>query len=255
MSKYRRFVGAAVAAISLTAAMAGSATAASTVSPSVDEDQIAHMTDFWTVNGVDEAVQDDLLAGIERGVWPLADSGEAEPVSTVDVERNGNVETVQTYADGSIAVSAVQVTEGAFDPSSFAVDSEAELAELAGGVLAPRAITGCKVASGSGYSNYTDCRVFGSTATVGAGFIASYTIVQGNLNDRILRHSGPFQQCGGAVCDVPYAAIEYLTEQSGRHAQVAYFFRWTVANGASATGSITLDVGGNSATSVFHAKA
>lgn len=218
----------------------------------LDAKDRAHMRAFWDANDVSPDVQNRLLDGIEEGKWPQADMGEVEPVSTRTLQRNGNRETIAVYPDGSIAVSAVQQRSGTFNPQSFGVDSVDELHKVYG--IAPMAIGGCRYTSGSGYSTATDCSVYGSTATVAAGFRASYTIVQGRNNDRILRHSGPYQQCAGAVCDTPYLALEYLNEQSGRKAQVEYYFRWTAVGGVSSTGRVALYVGGDKATSAFAAK-
>lgn len=209
------------------------------------------MQSFWDVNDVSPSIQQELLEEIENGTWPQADTGVAESVDKRTVRRNGNVETIETYPDGSISVSALQVEGGDFNPKSFGVEDTAELNEVYD--AAPSSIKNCTAQSGSGFRNLLDCTVFGSTATVGAGFIASYSIVEGANNDRIIRHSGPFQQCAGAQCDAPYVGLEYLNERSGRKAEVDYFFRWT-APGTSATGSVRLVVGNNAATSGFTAK-
>lgn len=252
LRKVARIVAPLMLAGLLGASLAVPSTALSDDTSILDSEKREHMHSFWDANDVPRSTQDRLIDGIENGVWPLADRGDVEPVRTATRHRHGNVETVDVFADGSIAVAAVQQEEGSFNPQSFGVDTVKELKDVYG--AAPSAsIDNCRTSSGSGYVTRTDCTVFGSTATVGAGFLASYQIVQGKNNDRILRHSGPFQQCGGAVCGTPYLAIEYLNEQSGRNAQVTYFFRWTIP-GASSTGRIGLIVGRDTAYPDWKAK-
>jgi hypothetical protein len=208
-----------------------------------------HLASFWEANGVSRRVQADLFNQLDRGIWPQSSTGELMPIATETFHRNGNIETVQTWPDGSIAVSAAQVTEGKFNPKSFGFNTLEEMnAESAFAV--PNNIINCSVMSGSGYKTYKNCAVVGTTATIAEGFMATYTLVQG-ASDYITSHGGPFQACGGAVCDTPYFAGADLTEGSDGEAYVAYYMRWTGANVSSFTASLNLHVGGDSAITSF----
>lgn len=249
---FRRGLSALISGSVLFSLSSAPAFAADHNSVVLNDNDREYMQNFWDANGVSAETQEALFQNIEAGVWPQSETGDVDPVSTETVHRNGNAETVATYPDGSIVLTAVQESAGSFDPANFGVESLPELQEKSG--MSLRAIQNCKTANGSGYSVKTDCAIFGSSATVAAGFIASYQIVDGQYNDSILRHGSPYQKCSVAKCDTPYLGTAYLKEQVGRKAQVTYLFRWTNPGGSS-TGEITLLVGANAASSSFRANA
>lgn len=112
---------------------------------------------FFTEYGVDAATQDELVASMASGdLIDALKSGE-EPVSSTTQVRDGFEETVLTYADGSVGVTALEVPQPA--PTS--------------GVSA-RAISGCTVHSGAGWASSTNCKVSHSAAYASLSFYANY---------------------------------------------------------------------------------
>lgn len=211
-------------------------------------DEVERLTEFWDTHAVPLEVQRSLLATIEAGQLTDADRGDIDPIRVNRFERNGNSETVTTYPDGSILVTAVQTSPGEFNAASFpgarALNSD--------GVALRATPTNCQVTSGSGYSVYRNCTVFGYTGTIQAGFGANYQLVHQGY-DSITAHYAPAQQCAVAVCDTPYLAYASLRESAGRPAQVTYYFRWTMP-GISATGKVELIIANDRPTVGFKAK-
>lgn len=72
-------------------------------------------------------------------------------------------------------------------------------------------------------------------------------------DDRILDQYGPYQACTGAVCDVPYLVKWKQYEDSAGRAEVTYHMRYT-ASASSQTATLSLYVGGNSASTSFAAR-
>jgi len=125
--------------------------------------------------------------------------------------------------------------------------------KTAGLAITPAAtgINSCTVHTGSGYASYYGCAVYGTNGIISEGFHASYTNAAGSYNDSIFDHYGPYQQCAGAVCDVPYLVTYRANESSfSGDAMVAYYMRYTVAGHTSTTASLDLAVGHDS--SVVH---
>ncbi|WP_216404872.1 hypothetical protein [Arcanobacterium phocae] len=244
MFKQRNFASLAV----LTIAFLGIQIPAHAVGESVyTNGDLKAVTEFWTDNGVSADVQDSLIEKIRSGKLTDADAGTVEAIRSETIYRHGNQETILTYPDGSITVTAMQVAPGQFDASSFGDEATNAIMPQSAGLY------GCRIWSGSGYAIYSGCTVFGSTGTVQAGFAADYQLVNGAY-DKIIRHYAPFQQCAGVICDTPYLAFSNLYETSSSPTEVTYFFRWSGIGAFSSTGRVGIVVGNDHGYVEFKAK-
>lgn len=173
---------------------------------------------FWSDNDVNASVQRELVTGIENGKLPLSLVPTTKPVERTATVVNGFNRTTETFADGSIRLAEVQTVDGYIaEPHDF------EATPMA----APTAsISGCRISSGSGYSNYDNCLVRGTTGAVTNWFYASWTYVQGAYNDQLRSTSNP-----GQTCNWPYSCTI-----PSRSAFVGQERSWTAA-GATYTGT------------------
>ncbi len=112
---------------------------------------------FFTEYGVDSDTQDALVASMEAGDLIDALKSGQEPVSSQTQIKDGFEETVLTYADGSVGVTAMEIPQPA--PTT--------------GVSA-RAISGCTVHSGAGWASSTNCKVSHTAAYASLSFYANY---------------------------------------------------------------------------------
>ncbi|HHW84555.1 MAG TPA: hypothetical protein GX743_12240 [Actinomycetales bacterium] len=183
------------------------------------------MTEF----DVPTTVQDRLLSEARIGNFGLANSGEAEPVS-VDVVRTADVEReVSRYADGSISV----------------LESEIPT-EVDPGAAAPRAITGCTVVSGSGFKNFSGCRIHYQSHIFSYGFYADYMYGNGGW-DQIYRAYDQFQgyAIGHSRDSWALKVIKQHESSTGpAHAQLSIVYNVLPAFG-QVTKGVRLKVGGD----------
>ncbi len=115
------------------------------------------MRSFFTEYGVDVDTQDALIASMESGdLIDALKSGE-EPVSSTTQIQDGFEETILTYADGSVGVTALEIPRPA--PTTGA---------------STRAISGCTVHSGAGWASSTNCKVSHTAAYASLSFYANY---------------------------------------------------------------------------------
>jgi len=147
------------AAVVLAAGVAGPASAAPSAQPKaidLSAEAEAQLTDIWTQYGVASDVQQRLIEKFEAG-YGLDSMSSAEPVSSTTTTSGLSIDTVNTYADGSI--------------SAFSVERPATVAK---GGASTNAVGGC---SGGGTGNiYTNCSVTGTFGGVSLGFYAGYTL-------------------------------------------------------------------------------
>lgn len=152
-----RRVAAASLSVALSAVMvvslAGGAGAVGTVGDSSPEGPRV----FWTTYGVPESTQDTLEAKYNTTGVIDAFNPANTPVETRIVDNEGQISTVEVFADGSIHVSSVETPT-----------------ELAPGAIAPRGISQCTVTSGAGWAEYKNCLVEGSDGYRTMTFRASY---------------------------------------------------------------------------------
>jgi hypothetical protein len=241
-----RFLAATVAAILLSAGTVASASA-STQAPNSELDT-AHAIGFLQHYGVSATVREGIVEGLKEGRLPLSDVPGSRPVSARVQQSGAFVETVSTFADGSITVASVQVLPGeVVDPSAAVL--QVALPSTKGASASSASITGCSVTSGSGYSTRTGCLVKGSGALVDNWFYATYTYVQGANNDYISKTYNAGASCGWS-CSIPSKSNEQLKETAYLNAGVTYRGTWS-SPVSTATTYLTLNVGDNTSSASF----
>lgn len=135
---------------------APAAVAATTDPIELTEEDVAYFHEAADRFGVDEEVQETLLAKVRAGI-PLDSSTGAEPVSVVTAEVDGFTRTIETYADGSVFGTDIEI------PQEVAPDAVA------------RGVSGCVVGTSAGVTYGQDCWIYSSSLTMGASFYASYS--------------------------------------------------------------------------------
>lgn len=137
--------------------------------------------------GVPEDLQESLLAKIEAGI-PLDSSTGVAPISTVTEEVDGFTRTVETFADGSV------------------IGTDIEIPRVLEDGVSARGVSGCVTGSSAGVYYGQDCWVYSSSLTMGASFYASYSrwstgssvwnwhspavnIVGGSVNNQVWQHA------------------------------------------------------------------
>jgi len=123
---------------------------------SSDESQVR---DYFDQYGVAPAVQDDLIWSFKTGdAWDAFQPG-AEPVSTTVQTTDLTENTIKTYADGSIAVTEVEI------PTAVNSNSRA---------------WGCTFTSAGTYGGYwKNCDVTVNLGVISQGFHLNYENIQG----------------------------------------------------------------------------
>lgn len=202
--------------------------------------------DFLSHYGASPTVRQNIIAGLKEGRLPLSSVPGARPVTSRVQPSGAFVETVTTFADGSISVASVQVLPGdVVDPSAavLAITLPSTKGTVAG------TITGCSVTTGSGYSTRTGCLVKGSTVTVDNWFYATYTYVQGAHNDYITSTYNAGASCGFS-CSIPSRSNFVANETA--YTTAGATFRGSWANPfTTATTYLTLTVGNNTSSAAF----
>jgi hypothetical protein len=151
--------GTAALLLVLAGAVPASASDSSLLTPTEEQELRAQ----FEIYDVPVSTQDALIEKLDNGEeWDVY-TGVA-PVSSVVSEHEGYERTYDTYADGSISVSDMQI----------AVDAPHE---VTGGDVSPmgQGIVGCTLGYSAGVSYGTDCWVYASTALTGASYYVSYS--------------------------------------------------------------------------------
>ncbi len=127
-------------------------------SPNETPDSSAFIS--WSAQyGVESEVIAELVAKLESGQLLDSMRSTSEPVETKTNIGSIGIETIATFADGSIVVSSVE---------------SPKLSDGKSG-LSPQAITGCSLSSSGGYASYSNCRVYSSNGTISVSFYANYS--------------------------------------------------------------------------------
>jgi hypothetical protein len=147
-----------VPATTATAAVQADTPPDAAVETAWDSDAVTQLRAFMAAHGVEAAVQDRLINTLlADGSWDSATEG-AEPVSEIDTESGQWIETVHTYADGSIKVSKIA------NPQSSS------------GMVQPLGISGCINTVSNAYQrSYRNCRVEESNGFITLGFYVAYS--------------------------------------------------------------------------------
>lgn len=149
----------------------------------LDEATLAHFTSEFDRYDVSLEDQEGLIDKFEAGqLWDsMSDAG---PVTT---ETNAAGETVERFADGSIAVTSIE------QPS----ESKGE--------ISPMGVSRCRAVAGSnGYSKRVDCLVNFNTVQVNQSFEADYQVKSGAAG-RILAVRNPVYWCYFPFCSMSSA--------------------------------------------------
>ncbi|MBB5844911.1 hypothetical protein HD599_003234 [Conyzicola lurida] len=147
----------------------------------------ARVIEWYLAHGVDEDVAASLVAKFNSG--ELLDSMKADsvPVDIATVTTADEEITTSTFADGSVSVVALETPKPA-DPNA-------------------RGIGTCSsITSGTGYTNYTNCDIWGSNAYLELHFRADYTR-SGGTNGSIARVGSPYQYATGGTATTPQLSI------------------------------------------------
>ena len=160
MYKWKRgtaLVTAVVAAFGAGFMLAPAASAA-TLSATIElsQDDIDYYYSVAERFGVPAAVQESLLEKVKAGI-PLDSSTGVAPVSTVTTEVDGFERTVETFPDGSV------------------IGTDIEIPQVIEDGVSARGVAGCVTGASAGVYYGQDCWVYSSSLTMGASFYASYS--------------------------------------------------------------------------------
>ncbi len=133
--------------------------------------------EFLTEFGVSAETQDELMDAARRGDFGMAEDPRAVPVSVEQRVVRGSDREVLRYSDGSVSV----------------LETQRPTVLQSGLGISPAAVTGCTVRSGTGYTNYTGCKVHYRSHIFSFGFYANFSTHPGINNDQISSARSQFQ--------------------------------------------------------------
>ena len=183
--------------------------------------------------GIDAATGEKLIRNLENGKLPDSALG-VDPVSVTTYENQGYLFNRSVYPDGSVSLVSLETPDAA----------------KASGV-GPQSISGCSSVRGTGYVNFSGCKVTGNDIAVSLRFTASFTFVQGG-NDTIGAISNrQFSSGAGTVSNEEFY-IGKSTESTNSPAWARYRVVYNAYSGVgSASYSLTLSVSKDSARDSF----
>ncbi|TLM88227.1 hypothetical protein [Pseudarthrobacter sp. NamE5] len=192
----------------------------------------AEIESFWSSYNVPRDVQVKLLKKINAGEMTEANKSAAEPVNEETVDRDGFRSTVKTFADGSIAVTSLEL------PTEAVPAAEGQVTPMA-------SISSCTTYGGAGWASYQGCLINHRTDTIYIEFRATYEKYQGAYA-QITNHWGGYIQTYGGVVAVDSPHVTYYVRSSGTYGQAVVQYSSTVknwANSYSETVQLSLRVG------------
>ncbi|WP_098748468.1 DUF5626 family protein [Paenibacillus sp. EZ-K15] len=141
--------------------------------------------------GVSEETQEDLINKLKNNEkWDSLKG--VKPVSTRTVLKNDIEEKVEIFQDGSISVSAMDL-------------STAEVSD----VITPYDLDPGNISSGSGYTNYRGARIYKNEIVLFAQFYADFTTVNQGMSYITRVYDGDVNGVGGTISDVSLNVIQY----------------------------------------------
>ncbi len=217
-------------AAGLVLAPAISASAAPAGDPSVGQ----HLRDWYASYDVPEGIYGPLVDKFLAGS-PLDSMTEGQtPVSQRTIQRDGEAQTVYTYADGSISESGIEI------PTTASASTRA---------VSPQSVSHCSSTTPSHYDTvYHNCVVDASNGVLDMSFHATYDIVQGNYNDLIKDVSTAYAYAQGGTAETPSLKITKQKEDASGPATATAKTQYS-SSATSFTASLTLKVGSNTAKS------
>ncbi|WP_194540520.1 hypothetical protein [Paenibacillus sp. JZ16] len=155
----------------------------------LSSNEITRIKSLLSEYDVSIETQTYLMNKLENGEKWDSEKG-IEPVSThTIVKNNGTEEIVETFPDGSIAISGV-------DLSTAEVSTDI--------IVTPYDLDPGSISSGSGYTSYRGAKVYKNTAFIGAQFYADFTQVNGGMSyiSRVYDEKVHALTLGGSIGDV-----------------------------------------------------
>lgn len=199
------------AATAATCAMVAGCLLTSTPAMAATDSGEAVARTTWNQYGVPVATQDHLLAELEAGrTWDSMNG--KDPVMATSSVKNGVKETVETFADGSIAITSLELPT---DPRE-------------------KAAVGCRVTSSSHYSTDRSCNISTNVVVASAAYVVSFRAVQGGPSQILSRSSNTAFTTNGVLGNITSKRmVTNRTTQSGSNpAMVTGYFTWTSSQGA-----------------------
>lgn len=223
-----------ISALMIAAPMAANATQIWAENPSTQsfeqtkwEEDLVILQEFWSEFGVEEAIQAQLILNLEQGFMFESARRDSKPITTDVFESDGFEHTVETFSDGSILVSSMEI------PS---ITSEG---------MTPMNVTSCTVNLITGGEEYIGCLVSKHDGVTQLSFQVSFLV---NLlgYDSIYTTFNPAATCILGSCTTPVRTNFKANENSGGPAYAIYGTTYTVAGGwYSEDKKLVFRVGGN----------
>ncbi|MGO1591269.1 MAG: hypothetical protein ACTHW1_00500 [Ancrocorticia sp.] len=191
---------------------------------SLSAGEVQELEDFWSDYEVPKTTQADLLSKLEQGkVWDSLDP-ETSPATTEELTVDSKNVVVETYPDGSIAVSSTSVPIQKTD------------------AVSPQSVTNCKQGSGSNnyQIKYVGCKADVNFGLVRMGFNFDYTAYKG-AHGVITRYYNQFNHIvGGALSNHRFSKMSQSQVRYSADFSVAFEgfpAGWTAWMQANVTGS------------------
>lgn len=174
---------------------------------------------------VSKETQDDLIYKLESGEkWDSLKG--INPVSTHTIEKSGTEEKVETFPDGSISVSGMDLST--VEESS---------------VITPYDLDPGDISSGSGYTSYRGAKVYRNTGVLNASFYADFTQVNGGMSYITRVYDERVFAIGGSVSEISLNLVK-SREDLNYPAEAKLSFIVTIyPGGAGANAWLKLQVG------------
>lgn len=213
--------------------------------------QNAELLNLWGALDVPTQTQQRLASKMQRGIIPDAGKEMATPVHIEHRSVKGFNETIERYADGSVAFAFVQTPDAHPNDIPAEVSATINLNQPVGPSVGARAdktyITSCTGgASGSGYAVWRDCLVQGTRPAISLSFRATYTLVNGAY-DSITEINTPRVTSTGGGASTPTLSTTKKFENSSGPAQATARTVHSKFLGGNDTHTLVLNVGNNSA--------
>jgi len=203
------------------------------------QEQIDYMKSFFNEYNVDNETQLQLIEKVENGILMDCYLENKQPIDTYTTESGNVTETVDVYEDGSIIVTALDLSEAIVEESQEVENNNKPS-------ITPFAIdiSDGSVTSGSGYTNYKNAFITAKSATIPkAGFYADFTVVNGGYSYISYVNQSYYLTLFGG-----YANNESLTTINAKEtgsAPAEAILKWTFVagnGGASTTGWLKLHI-------------
>ncbi|MGL3067072.1 MULTISPECIES: hypothetical protein [Planococcus] len=201
------------------------------------KEDVNHLKSFLTEYGVEEPVQQKLIAKIRSGkLWDSLNES-SEIVNSKTVEKDDGIETIETFNDGSVKITTI-------DPAK--VEEGVVKTDSEGDVITPLGVTPGTISTGTGYATYSNAKVYMKTGIADAHFYANFTLLSGSSKDYISSVRGAWVGTFGGTANNISLSIIRKYETLDNPAQAQLKFQYVAAGGtASSIVYLTLRVANN----------